>query len=608
MNRFCGALEWAEVDDTRGTPWDSMVALLGDGAQDCSPRPGRRVRMAGWVPDGKPMGPAALRTAPGITVLFAGYLRDLPPTSAGEADFVLSRYRAGDWTWLGDANGIFAFAIVDAERNRCVLGVDRLGIRPLLYTQTPRGLAFSSDLAVLTRWHDRFPGVDYDAVQELVTVGFPLGDRTLVREVEHVPPGAWVEFGPTGSRVTRYWSVESLSAPRPQSTETFLDEGRERFRHALGRLLERCAGGTLCLLSSGYDSRRILLEAHALGTRMDTITAIVPYPWRKGTTIEPAVVGELSRRLGITNRMVSLPGAGARNMLWRDRDARDVLLDGQVAGRDHIWSIPLVRSIPASSGIRNFDGMAGDTLFNNPYYFVSPSVWGRWRPERELLDAIAPDAELADRMWGGLVSRSLVSRLTGALNALPEGPYRLSWFYLLGRTRRIVGLLTYGLFGLRVESFCPYLDNDVLDHAHTMDPMLKGELRMQKLALQRHFPTMADIPSSHSAPAEVPAAYWQTADFADTDASWRLTAPEFWRLARTQSPGGRLPRITADDLAFAGVSALGLGFLGGRWREPRVRHLVHALSAIRTVSATTEDLRARRARARKWLDRARSAG
>ena len=81
MNRFCGALEWAEVDDTRGTPWDSMVALLGDGAQDCSPRPGRRVRMAGWVPDGKPMGPAALRTAPGITVLFAGYLRDLPPAA-----------------------------------------------------------------------------------------------------------------------------------------------------------------------------------------------------------------------------------------------------------------------------------------------------------------------------------------------------------------------------------------------------------------------------------------------------------------------------------------------------------------------------------------------
>ena len=160
MNRFCGALEWAEMDDTRGTPWDSMVALLGDGAQDCSPRPGRRARMAGWVPDGKPMGPTALRTAPGITVLFAGYLRDLPPTSAGEADFVLSRYRAGDWTWLGDANGIFAFAIVDAERNRCVLGVDRLGIRPLLYTQTPLGLAFSSDLAVLTRWHDRFPGVD----------------------------------------------------------------------------------------------------------------------------------------------------------------------------------------------------------------------------------------------------------------------------------------------------------------------------------------------------------------------------------------------------------------------------------------------------------------
>ncbi len=364
----------------------------------------------------------------------------------------------------------------------------------------------------------------------------------------------------------------------------------------------------LCLLSSGYDSRRILLEGHALGARMDTITASMPYQGRRGTTIEPAVVGELCRRLGLTNRMIGLPGAGARNVLRRDRDARDVLLDGQVPGREHIWSIPLVGSIPPSSGVRNFDGIAGDTLFNNPFYFVSPRVWGRWRPERDLLKAIAPHAELADRMWDGLVSRSLVSRLTEALNSLPESPYRLSWFYLLGRTRRIVALFTSSLLGLRIESFCPYLDNDVLDHAHTMDPMLKGELRMQKLALQRHFPAMADIPSSHSAPAEIPAAYWRTADFADTDTDGRVTAPEFWRLARTRSPGGHLPRIATDDLAFAGMSALGLSSLGGRWREPRVRNLLHALGAIETVGATTEDLRARRARARKWLDRARPAG
>ncbi len=183
MNKFCGTLGWAESDDTRGTAWDSMVALLGDGAQDCSPHAGRRVRGAAWMPDGKPIGSAALRTDPGVTVFFSGYLRDLPPASTGEADFVLSRYRAGDWTWLGHANGVFAFAIVDTARNRCVLGVDRLGMRPLFYTQTPLGIAFSSDLGVVTRWHDRFPGVDYDAAQELITVGFPLANRTLVRGV-----------------------------------------------------------------------------------------------------------------------------------------------------------------------------------------------------------------------------------------------------------------------------------------------------------------------------------------------------------------------------------------------------------------------------------------
>lgn len=99
-------------------------------------------------------------------------------------------------------------------------------------------------------------------------------------------------------------------------------------------------------------------------------------------------------------------------------------------------------------------------------------MWGRWRPDADVLDAIAPDRADADRPWRNLLSQSLSARIHAALTALPEGPNRLSFFYLLGRTRGMVALLPYGLLDLRVESFCPYLDSDVLDHALSLDPVL----------------------------------------------------------------------------------------------------------------------------------------
>ena len=167
---------------------------------------------------------------------------------------------------------------------------------------------------------------------------------------------------------------------------------------------------------------------------------------------------------------------------------RDTLLDYQVSGEDHIWAVPLLAALPVSAGRLNFDGLAGDTFFNNPFYGLPRTLWGQWRPDADVVAAIAPGHREWDRVWDGLVSRPLADRLVDALNALPEGPARLSLFYLLGRTRRVPAILPYGMLDLRIDSVCPYVDYDVMDHAWTFDPVLKGALRLQRVALDRHFP------------------------------------------------------------------------------------------------------------------------
>jgi hypothetical protein len=226
---------------------------------------------------------------------------------------------------------------------------------------------------------------------------------------------------------------------------------------------------------------------------------------------------------------------------------------------------------------------------------LPPAVWGRWRPDADVLDAIAPGRAGADRAWRDLLSQSLSRRMEAALAALPEGPSRLSFFYLLGRTRAMVAMLPFGLLDLRLESFCPYLDHDVMDHALSLDPVLKGDRRLQRLALQRDFPALAHIPSSHSPPTDVPPAYLAAMVFSDPDRPGRLTVRDVARLLAGAVAGG--PRPSGRDVAFSVLSALGLAGLGGRWREPRLRDLLQAGRGLRLFCRGDE---AAVARARAW--------
>jgi hypothetical protein len=600
--RFCGRYAWEHAAPPAAA-WPAP-ALLGAGAVEWTPPGGRRTHLALWSPDGATSTTRRVAGADGIAVVLAGYLLDLPAAQPDEAAFVLDRYRAGDEDWVRSANGVFAFAVVDEGRDRCLLGVDRLGVRPLYYAHDAHGVTFSGTLGAAVPWGRGRLEPDHDTLQELMVLGFPLSDRTILRGVERVGPGSVVELRSARRQVHRYWSLAELPSIRSQPVEVFVDESQERLRGALRRTMARAPAPVLCLLSSGHDSRRLLLEAAALGGTMTAVTAVWPYPGRAGFTIEPGVTAELCRRLGIAHRLVAAPRPGGAVEPRAARLVRDVLLDFQVYGRDHIWAVPLVSALGPSDPRLNLDGICGDTFLNNPFYSLPRPLWGRWRPDREVLDAIAPTREAEDRRWRGLISCSLAGRIETALAALPADPNRLSFFYLLGRTRAVVALLPYGLLDERVESVCPYLDRDVMEHALARDPVSKGESRLQALAIRRHHPRFADIPSSHSPASEVPPGYLAPLRHTDPIRLGAFRPGEVGALLPRWRPGARLPPIDREALAFAGLSLLGLGGRRGRWREPALRDRLHSLRALALLgSGDVRPLVRARARAVERLAR-----
>ncbi|MBN2450399.1 MAG: asparagine synthase (glutamine-hydrolyzing) [Lentisphaeria bacterium] len=151
--------------------------------------------------------------------------------------------------------GMFAFALVDVPGRRLLLGRDRLGQKPLLYTVTREGtLAFASEMSALLAVLQPRPEIDLQALLDYLALGYIPAPRTIYGSIRKLPPGSIlsVSFRADQAEMSRYW--------RP----TFEPKERLRPREAVARtreLLEEAVRKRLesevplgAFLSGGLDS------------------------------------------------------------------------------------------------------------------------------------------------------------------------------------------------------------------------------------------------------------------------------------------------------------------------------------------------------------------
>lgn len=107
-------------------------------------------------------------------------------------------------------DGMFAFAVWDAERGRLVLGRDRLGKKPLYYWTRCDRLVFASEIkAVLAHpWVSR--DLEPEAIDAYLTFGYVPSPRTFFAGVRSLPPGHVGVLEVGGElHLERYWDLAS---------------------------------------------------------------------------------------------------------------------------------------------------------------------------------------------------------------------------------------------------------------------------------------------------------------------------------------------------------------------------------------------------------------
>lgn len=162
---------------------------------------------------------------------------------------------------LPKLNGIFAFAIWDDNQRQLFLARDRLGVKPLFYSQRESSLVFASEIKALLAHPLVSPVIGREGLAEIFVMGpARTPGHGVFSQISELRPGCSMTVGPKGIRFDQYWSL--VSRPHLETFEQTVLTVRELVLDAIRRQL--VSDVPLCtLLSGGLDSSIITAVAAA---------------------------------------------------------------------------------------------------------------------------------------------------------------------------------------------------------------------------------------------------------------------------------------------------------------------------------------------------------
>ena len=188
--------------------------------------------------------------------------------SQGDTEVILKAYAAWGPRCVERFYGMFAFAIWERDTGRVVLARDRLGIKPLYYSEHAGRLRFASTLPALLAAGDVDTEVDPAALHHYMSLHAVVpAPMTIIKGVRKLPPATLCIIEPDGRRREEvFWQLEV----GPRSADRALTETDwcEAIVAALGKAVERRTVADVpvgVLLSGGLDSSLLVALLAAQG-------------------------------------------------------------------------------------------------------------------------------------------------------------------------------------------------------------------------------------------------------------------------------------------------------------------------------------------------------
>src|ERR1041385_1272039 len=453
--------------------------------------------------------------------------------TSSDTEVILHLFEEHGPACLERMNGQFAIAIWDTEKRRLFLARDRVGVRPLFYTELKDGtLLFASEIKSIFSDARVRRELNPRVLGEVFRFWGPLPGHSVFEAISELPPGHYLVADRDSIHVEPYWQCrfpESLpSWSRPPALEQTIEEFRDllidscriRLRadvpvgaylsggldsSTIASLVRRYTSNKLVTFSIAFTDEKfdespfqMQMAAH-LGTDHHVVRAThedigKAFPdviWHTETPImrtAPVPMFLLSKLVRETGFKVVLTGEGADEFLA----GYDIFKEGKVrqfwarAPKSKLRPLLLKKLYPDISGLgqTNWEMLAaffgeGLTETESPWY--SHAV--RWRNNRRtcrFLNDAALNAE----------DEGLFAKMASTLppsfkrwEPLARAQYlEISMFlsqYLLSSQGDRMGMAN------SIEGRFPFLDVRVMEFCNALDPRLKLRGLEEKFLLKK---------------------------------------------------------------------------------------------------------------------------
>jgi asparagine synthase (glutamine-hydrolysing) len=411
---MCGIAGLFTADRTRQVPPPLLQAMTsrlahrgpdGDGLQS-GPGYGlghRRLSIVDLAGGAQPMGTAD----GGLWVTFNGeiynYLElraELEARGAvfqtrSDTEVLLHGYRAFGTALASRLRGMFAFAIVDTDRQELYAARDRLGKKPFYYTEHDGWFAFASELKALQPLgHPR--RLRADAIAQFLALRYVPDPLTVFAGVHKLPPAHWCRIQNGKLELQRYWQLPYQPVAAASSPEPW----RERILAALDEAVRIRLMGEVPLapfLSGGIDSYAVVESmTRALGRPVTACTigfADPQFDERAAARAAAAACGaSLHEEVLAADEMLALD--------WFTETFDEPFSDSSAIPTYHVCRLARRHVTVALSGDGGDEGFAG---YRRYLFDLREHQLRRWlpRPVWQVLGSLYPKADWLPRWLRG---------------------------------------------------------------------------------------------------------------------------------------------------------------------------------------------------------------
>jgi asparagine synthase (glutamine-hydrolysing) len=314
--------------------------------------------------------------------------------------------------FLSRLNGIFAFAVWDADLQKLLLARDALGVKPLYFSTSANGFAFASELKALQLLQPPPGALDISALDRYLTFLWCPGEQTPLQSVKQLGPGEALVV--QGGAITQHkkWfqlpffpSVGQATSGSNLSKQAAISGTESHLRRAVHRqLMADVPVGAF--LSGGLDSSSVVAFARELNPDIRCFTIEAVGAAEEGMADDLPYARQVAKHLKVPLEVVRIDAS----RMAHDLPAMVAQCDEPLADPAPL-NVLYISRLAREQGIKILlSGAGGDDLFTG------------YRRHRALI---------AEKYWSWLpkAARLGLERLTGGLDTTKPLNRRLRKFF-----------------------------------------------------------------------------------------------------------------------------------------------------------------------------------